>query len=871
VTVDPQTLGARCDLCPLGKDRQPVFASPPVGDNKLKLIIVGEAPGRQEQRLGVPFVGPSGKLVDRTLADVGAPELRSYSYLTNSAFCRGDSDKDNDSAAVCCAPRLYNELAALPPDVPILALGKAAAKSVLNVKSILMARGFVWTAKEIDEGALKAARRLADKAEMVGAPRKVKARKRWEAKTKQLPQVDPRLARLKADSLEGRAKLAGRVVFPSIHPAFVLRADTWKPVFQIDLRRVVRFVRGELTMKDLPITGPYVVVSSVTAIRRELRKLGPIVAVDIETTGIDPHTAKILCIGISDGVNTVIIGPWCPEGSERPKTGFAQALTDQLEWREQVWMHNGFGYDQIAMRRDGIVFGDNLEDTLQAHHTFASHLPQRLDQVVSEFDDSMPWKVKFGRRGAEEKGLAPHKMPPKELYMYNAGDCWRTARAARNMRHDLAREASVYEHDKKLALICQNMQITGVLMDVEKRDFLAKKMKKRASALKGNMRRLVKNQSFSPSKPNDIRRAIFRRFKSPVFAVTPTGMASTASTTLEALRVNDTRAGKLAGMVLDWRGVMKIKSTYLDAITVGGDNRVRVSWKPWGTVSGRWASRLQSTPRPAVNKETGKVVLESRVREVYVPRPGYELVYFDLSQAEMRFAAYLSGDPKFIEEMKQKDPYLARARALFPRKDQLETLAEVDEKGKVKHPIGKELRQIAKTASLAANYLATPENVFGKMKSDGFDVQINAVIAAFDMIHITYRAYFRYVERNLERVRREGFMRTPIIGRKRILGFFPKPADVANTPVQSGIADVMNERLIEMDAQKPRDTYLVLQVHDAGIFECKKGRASDQMWDLIGETWKKPIVIPKSSVCDEERSFVMPIERKRVDTCWAQL
>ena len=1283
--VDPKTLGARCDLCPLGKDPKPVFASKPANGKKLKLIMVGEAPGRVEQRIGAPFLGPSGQLVNRTLLDAGAGDLRAHSYLTNAALCRGDGDQENEAAAVCCAPRLYNELNALPKNVPILALGKAAAKSVLNVKSILMARGFVWTAKEIDESALKAARRLADKARATtvktgrsvtsavrtGAEQDVTVRKqgaasrtltvrtagrrtttvrtgtrstprtvRIGATRKALPQVDPRLAELKATSLEGRAKLAGRVVFPTIHPAFVLRADTWKPVFQIDIRRAVRFVNGELGLNDLPVTGPYVVVSDLAGIKRELKKLGPQVAVDIETTGIDPHTATILCIGVSDGEKTVVIGPWCAEGRVRPKPGFARELSSQLEWREGVWMHNGFGYDQIAMRRDGVTFGENLEDTLQAHHCFASHLPQRLDQVVSEFCDSMPWKVKFGRRGAEEKGLAPHKMPPDELYMYNClsgstpvvlasgetrriseivrgkqqievlslgrdgieprrvigwhrqqapnqkwiqilsedlpatkglvvtpdhevwtdsgwkqasevksgdkiaapermlmpreieallgtllgdsnvvfsptyrnrktlaptlaikgghtvksrlteakveslrgwlapsppvngrgfskeelfqpfrsansfqirklypllyelgsgrrrlfvptleqlgpvgfawwfmddgcrqngqttpagtkmrdtitiaacrypredvdavamwltekfgrvgvyqdkvfrfsvqatdkfcewiakyvfpccryklpqdrnwpdylneplsnynsypaladvtsvrsyippaktrgqraeasarycltvignhnfftsfglvkncGDAWRTARCAKAMQADLEPERSVYEHDKKLALICQEMQITGILMDVPHRDMLARKIKRRASFFKGRMRRLVKSNTFAPSKANDIRKAIFKRFKAPVYSVTPTGLASTASATLEELRQNDTRAGRLAGMVLDWRGLMKIKSTYLDAITVGDDSRVRVSWKPWGTVSGRWASRLQSTPRAAVDKITGKVVLESRVREVYVAREGYKFVYFDESQAEMRFAAFLSGDPRFIEEMNQKDPYLARARSLFPKSPYL---TEVDEKGKVTHPIGKELRQIAKTASLAANYLADAEQVFIKMKADGFPVKLNDVVAAFDQIHVNYRAYFRYVEKNLEFCRRYGFLRTPIVGRKRVLGFYPKATDVSNTPIQSGIADITNLRLIEMWEKLPKHCYLVLQVHDACVFECAVGKPAESMKKLIADTWSKPVVIPKSDVCAQERSFMLPIEMKEA-TRWSEL
>jgi uracil-DNA glycosylase family 4 len=857
---DPAVYGARCDICPiaLSGNKNPVPPLELSDRSKVRLIIVGEAPGRKEQSIGSPFVGPSGRLVDRMFEDAHERRFRSYSHLTNTATCRSEYDKENDAAAVCCAPRLYYELSDFPKEVPILAFGKAAAKAILNVKSIILSRGFVWTAKEIDPVAIVAAAKKAEKTK------------------------DP-VDQLKATSLEGRAKLAGRTVFPTVHPAFVLRSDTWKPILQIDVDRVARFVRGELTMADMPVTGPYVVTHGVADTQRELAKLGAIIAADIETDGINPLKAGILCVGFSDGKRTVVVaGP-------KVKTSHAVAWKDKniiavvnkflQKWKKVVF-HNGFGFDQICMKKDGYVFRpESLEDTLNAHHTFAGHLPQKLDQVVSEFANSIPWKVKFGRRGAEEKaGIAPHQMDKDELWLYNAADAVRTAVIWINMQADLAPQASVYAHDKKIAFICQQMQIDGIRMDVAHRDYLAKKMQNRAAFFKGRMRKLVKKEWFSPSKTADIRWALFTKFKAPILstvqgAVTSTGLPSTSSGVLEAFAQQPTRAGRLSNMILQWRGVVKIKATYLDAIELGGSDRVMVSWRPWGAVTGRWASRMQSTPRPKSDKITGKKLLEGRVREVYIPADGYEFNYFDVSQAEMRFAAYLSNDQKFIEEMETSDPYLERAKALFPKATP--EMWAVDARGKLTHNLGKEFRQVTKMVSLARNYLAEPEQTFAKMRADGFDVNFAQVVAAAEAINKNYRTYFRYVDRNVIECGKRGFMPSPLVGRYCWLGFYPKATEVANRPVTMGIADIMNIRLIEIveEVKKRKlDRYcrLVLQIHDACVFETLKGDVSLEVQSIIKKTWKAPVVLPVSLVCSVEQRFVLPIDQK-VAMRWADL
>ena len=660
---DPQEHGAACTLCPLfdkGK-HVPVPPSPPAS-GRVKLVIIGEGPGQLEERTLKPFVGMSGQFLNKTLENAGGADLRRDAWVTNATLCRSQgSESDEKAAAVCCAPRLYRELAQLPAEAPILALGKSAAASVLNVKSILLARGFIWTAKTIDDSAITALRNKA-------------------LKTK-LP-VD----KLKYRILKGRAKLAGRKVFPTIHPAFVLRLDSWHPVLKVDVERFVRYFRGEIDGAALDDLGPYRVLRTPERVERELGKLRrDCVAVDIETDGINPLTARILCVGVGDGRDGVVIR-WQgdPDNDNRLIPQLAKVLSDALEWRQAVVFHNGYNFDHIALERDGVTLGDNVEDTLLALHSFASHLPKRLDWLASIYSDANPWKVKFGRRGAEEKGLAPHKMPKKELWLYNNSDVKLSALGWRACQDDLDRERHVYEHDKQLAQITKEMQVTGIPVDTDRRAEISKQLKARVRELKWKMRDMTGRFTFRPSAHADVRWALFEKFGAPVLAITGKGYPSTSTGTLEALKSDDTEAGIFATLVAQYRAVTKVKATYVDSVEVLDDGCAHFNWRVFGTVSGRWSCRIQSCPRWSEK-------IEDRPRELYVASPGNTLVYFDLKQSEIKGAAFLSGDSNFIKTALSPDAHASNAMVLFPQAREVLTR---DPKGE-----GKRFRDIAKNAA----------------------------------------------------------------------------------------------------------------------------------------------------------------------------
>lgn len=432
------------------------------------------------------------------------------------------------------------------------------------------------------------------------------------------------------------------------------------------------------------------------------------------------------------------------------------------------------------------------------------------------------------------------------------------------MQADLESEADVYRLDKTNAILCRGMIEKGIGVDLVRREELRAAVKGKASALKGRMRTVLRRPDFHPMQLAAVRKALFTTLRAPLYASEPTasGVPSTSSATLERLKDSPTRAGKFADLLLRWRGAMKIKATYLDAQVLDRTRsrigRTHFNWRSYGAGSGRYSCRLQSCPRAEKLKD-GSIVLETRVREVYVPRRGCVFIYFDLSQAEMRVAAYASGDETFIKVC-AGDIHSGNAKILFP--DEAKLIDE-DVKGR-----GKPFRDVAKNAGFGVTYLAEAQTVFAFLRMKGFDVRFADVVAMMERMREAYAGYFRYVQRNVQHVARDGYLRSLLAGRIRWLGWHSPPTEVANFPIQSMIADLMNERLPRIAQALPAGAAVVAQIHDAAIIEVPK-RHVPEVQQLVADAWKVPVVVPAGGrfggslrVEDGARSFIMPIDQK---------
>jgi uracil-DNA glycosylase len=249
-----------------------------------------------------------------------------HNFLTTGVVahnCRAETDVDKKRAAHCCTPRLLAEIAQLPSTVPIVTMGAFSTKAILGMGNITLIRGFIWRVPTIDE-------KEQEKAKRDPLKHPVKTTRRIETQ-------------LKTDIFLGRAALAGRVVLPTLHPAHILRQEVWGPVLKIDFKRVGRVVRGEVDIDKLADKGKYTVTTDVM----KLTRLGRTISLDVETdTVASPLLATLLCVGMSDGITTIVLWPW--------NKRMAKPLSRFLATRETVVCHN-LSFDRAVLWKHKVM------------------------------------------------------------------------------------------------------------------------------------------------------------------------------------------------------------------------------------------------------------------------------------------------------------------------------------------------------------------------------------------------------------------------------------------------------------------------------------------------------------------------------------
>lgn len=129
-----------CDRCPLAKER--TRAVPGEGPDRAEILLVGEAPGRDEDHAGRPFVGRAGSILDRCLEEAGIE--RAQVFITNAVKCRPPGNRRPKKDEIeACRPYLEDQMRLIQPKVVIL-MGNAATKAVLGVEGVTALRGRVF-------------------------------------------------------------------------------------------------------------------------------------------------------------------------------------------------------------------------------------------------------------------------------------------------------------------------------------------------------------------------------------------------------------------------------------------------------------------------------------------------------------------------------------------------------------------------------------------------------------------------------------------------------------------------------------------------------------------------------------------------------
>lgn len=736
-------------------------------------MIVGEAPGAEEERLGMPFVGQSGGELDRMLQEAGI--LRSTCFVTNVIrvrppgndpgvfFARKKSDRTlqhvnyNDKwvlpAVMEGIELLKREIEMCRPNV-IIALGNTALWALTGNWGITSWRGSALLAT--------------------------------------LP-----------TALEYKPK-----VVPTYHPALVLRQWSWRQTAVHDLRRAARHQASrELTPRDYDfiIRPDYgTVLSVLDTLLRELDK-GPIdLAGDIET-----RAGHIDCFGIAWNTKSALCIPFMTMNGD-PSGYWTIDEETQIIWRiYQInkhknfpgWIGQNYLYDAQYQSRWWHFTPKMKHDTMLSHHSMFSNSQKSLGYLASMYcENYCYWK--------EDLKEANLKQSDDDRWYYNCEDCCYTFEVAQGEANAVQaftprwpKLPEVHAFQQKLFNPVLKTMNRGIRSDQRKRGEFAMMLQEeiaRREQLFIDMLGAPLNPRSSPQ----MQELFYGRLNQKTIFNRATGNVSCDDEALTKIAEREPLLRPLIRRILEHRSLGVFLSTFVNA-PLDADGRIRCSFNIAGTETYRFSSsknafgsglNLQNIP---AGGDDGDDLELPNVRELFLPDPGNTFFDIDLSSADLRIVTWESDCREMKAMLKEgKNPYVEIAKEYY--RDPTITK---------KHPRYRDFKSLAH----GTHYLGTPK---------GLADRIGLSVHDCDTVQKWYFGKFPEIKRWQDDFKDQVVKRRYVENcfGYRCYVFDRIEGTIFNQMVawlpQSTVACLINRAYVAIDEQLP-EVEVLLQVHDS--------------------------------------------------------
>jgi DNA polymerase I len=537
-------------------------------------------------------------------------------------------------------------------------------------------------------------------------------------------------------------------------------------------------------------------------------------AFDTETTSLDYMRAEIVGVsfalepGHAAYVPLAHVYPGAPDQLERARV--LAALKPLLESERHGKVGHNLKYDAHVLLNAGITlagmrFDSMLEsyvwNSVATNHDMDSDARRYLGIETIRFED-------VAGKGAKQ--LSFDQVPLDKAAEYSAEDADVTLRLHRTLWPQLESVpalARLYEDcERPLIPVLLAMEHHGVLIDREQLRAQSREFARDLQELLLKAHREAGHE-FNIESPRQLQQILFERLQLPVRRKTPTGQPSTAEDVLEELA----ESFPLPRLVLEYRGLAKLKSTYTDKLPEQVNERtgrIHTNYAQAVAATGRLSSvdpNLQNIP---VRRAEGR-----RIRQAFIAPPGCVLLAADYSQIELRIMAHLSGDESlqaaFAED---RDVHQATAAEVF----------EV-----APDAVTPDQRRTAKVINFGLIYGMSP---FGLARNLG--IERSAATRYVERYFQRYPGSKRFMDETRVKARALGYVET-VFGRRLYLPDIRSgnaqmrqyaERSAINAPMQGTAADIIKRAMIEVDAwcRRPGSpARLVMQVHDELVLEVR--------------------------------------------------
>ncbi|OLC20323.1 MAG: DNA polymerase I, partial [Deltaproteobacteria bacterium 13_1_40CM_68_24] len=363
--------------------------------------------------------------------------------------------------------------------------------------------------------------------------------------------------------------------------------------------------------------------------------------------------------------------------------------------------------------------------------------------------------------------------------------------------------------EKPLIEVLANLELTGIRIDVPRLQKLSDELGRQIDALLQEIYQLAGGE-FLPGSTQQLAEVLYKKLNLPVLKRGKTG-PSTDQEVLEELAQHH----PLPAKVLEHRQLTKLKSTYLDALpaVIGRDGRLHTTFDQAVAATGRLSSvnpNLQNIPI--------RTAIGAKIREAFIPEPGWKLLSADYSQIELRVLAHVSGDPML--------------RASFESGEDLHARTAGETFGVPPSDVTRRQRDIAKMINYGIAYGLSAFGLahrLGLEKSEAADI--------IERYFARYAKVKQWLDDTIAQARNTGAVKT-MFGRRRYLPDInsrnPAARSAAertavNTPIQGTAADLVKRAMLKVDAalRGKHQARMLLQVHDELVLEAPPAEVAE--------------------------------------------
>jgi len=593
---------------------------------------------------------------------------------------------------------------------------------------------------------------------------------------------------------------------------------------RLELRDVLSEILSEAGVEETAQAGPardYGLILDLAELEVEVaraRNAGA-VSVDLETTSLDPVRAEIVGVSLSSlggrGRYVAIGHRYLGVPAQPDLDDVLAVIRPLLEDPEIEVYGQNLKYEDVIFRRHGVHMAGVAFDTMIASYLLDPEKHQhRLDQISLErlgyrmmsYDE-----VTRKKRGSQ---LGFDEVMVEDAARYSAEDAevvWALVPSMRDELGDAGLLHLMNDLELPLSRVLADMELTGLGLDV---DYLGRLEARFASQLDVVVERAhaAAGREFNLASPRQLQQILFEEIGLKPMRKTKTGY-STDSEVLRALSAWH----ELPGLVLEYRGLSKLVSTYVRALPQAVNpesGRVHTSYNQAVAATGRLSSSGPNLQNIPVRSENGRLI-----RAAFRPSPDCLFMSADYSQIELRVLAHLSGDSDLIDAFRSdEDVHVRTASQVF---------------GVPHDEVDSDLRSRAKAINFGVIYGQTD---FGLSQQLG--IPRKEARTFIEKYFERYTGVRSYMDRVIEEARSGEGVKT-MMGRRRFLRAITSRNHAErtyaermarNSPIQGTAADIIKLAMVRVHAALTEQGFgakMVLTVHDELVFDVPRAERND--------------------------------------------